>query len=279
MIDTSPTNWLALTKLAPPELRPDLIVRQRLLDRLSRALGTCRFTLVSAPAGSGKTSLLSALARATSQVVFIWISLDENDNDPARFCIAVSTALQSHIPGVSLPDGSTPEQLQHWLTRLINTLLAAGDFRCVLVLDDLHLINDPAIFTLLDQLIERMPQQLRLIAATRHDPPLSLARMRVRRWISELHLHELRFTPGEATAWLNTALRLDLPASQISALVERTEGWAAGISLLASSLEHIDSPAERIAFLEHVHRTDRAIFAFLAEEVLNRQDPLEYPRH
>jgi LuxR family transcriptional regulator, maltose regulon positive regulatory protein len=289
-------DWLVLTKLAPPELRPDLIPRPRLFNTLQQALATCPLTLVSAPAGSGKTTLLAdwlkQIVDCRLQIADLdqpnlqstiynlqsprvaWLSLDENDNDPARFFGGISAALRRcGLPDLPPPDGGAPEQLRLWLTRLINALMAAGGAPCALILDDLHWISDPAIFALLDQLIERIPPQLRLIVATRHDPPLSLARLRVRRQIAELHLGDLRFTADETASWLNIALQLEVPAAQIAPLVERTEGWAAGISLLASSLEHISAPADRVAFLDHVHRTDRTIFEFLAEEVLNRQDP------
>jgi len=292
-------DWLALTKLAPPAPRPDLIARTRLFDALQQALLRCSLTLISAPAGSGKTTLLvdwlseRQKARAENQHENIgadenmpitrsdllsfnvaWVSLDEDDNDPARFFTAISIGLQrSGLSSLSPPNGGAPEHLRLWLTRLINALLASGGPSYVLILDDLHWISDPAIFAALDQLIERIPPQLRLIAATRHDPPLALARLRVRRQLAELHLSDLRFTIDETARWLNIALQLDVPAEQIASLVERTEGWAAGISLLANSLERMRTPADRAVFFEHLHHTDRTIFEFLAEEVLNRQDP------
>jgi LuxR family maltose regulon positive regulatory protein len=291
-------DWLALTKLAPPAPRPDLLARPRLFDALRQALVTCPLTLISAPAGSGKTTLLvdwlDQIANCRLQIAdyenqqgnlqstiynlqssrVAWVSLDEDDDDPARFFAALSVGLQrSGLSNLPHPEGGAPEHLRLWLTRLINALLTDGGPSYVLILDDLHWISDPAIFAALDQLIERIPPQLRLIAATRHDPPLSLARLRVRRQLAELHLSDLRFTADETATWLNTALQLDVPVAQIAPLVERTEGWAAGISLLASSLEQIRTPADRAAFLAHVRRTDRTIFEFLAEEVLNRQDP------
>jgi LuxR family maltose regulon positive regulatory protein len=252
-------EWLALTKLAPPELRPDLIPRPRLFDALRQALATCPLTLVSAPAGSGKTTLLACWlasrtegrglrteAGATSLSPRVaWLSLDASDNDPARFFAAISAALQrSGIPNLPPLDGGAPEQLRLWLTRLINALLAADGAPRVLLLDDLHWISDPAILALLDQLIERLPPKLRLVAATRHDPPLGLARLRVRRQVAELHLSDLRFTTDQAASWLNTALQLDIPTAQIAPLVERTEGWAAGISwVLRPRDRHLRRPA------------------------------------
>jgi LuxR family transcriptional regulator, maltose regulon positive regulatory protein len=121
------------------------------------------------------------------------LSLDEDDNDPARFFLAVSVALQrTELAQLPLPDGSAPEQLRRWSTRLINAVLATDGLATVLILDDLHWVSDPAVFAVLDQLIERLPPRLRLLVATRHDPPLSLARLRVRRQLAELHLDDLR---------------------------------------------------------------------------------------
>jgi LuxR family transcriptional regulator, maltose regulon positive regulatory protein len=268
------SDWLALTKLIPPDARPDRLLRTRLITTLQRALAAFPLILVSAPAGSGKTTLLASLVEETRGLRFAWVSLDEHDNDPARCFGAISVALQRcGLTDLMLLDGGALEQLRAWLNRLVNTLLTSDGEPVVLVLDDLHYVTDSTALALLDQLLERMPARLRLIVATRHDPPLSLPRLRVRRQVAEFHLDELRFTASEAETLLNTALLLDVSAPQLTHLMERTEGWAAGISLLASSLEQISSVADRAAFLDHVQRTDRAIFEFLAEEVLNRQDP------
>jgi LuxR family maltose regulon positive regulatory protein len=250
------------------------LLRPRLITTLQRTLAAFPLILVSAPAGSGKTTLLASLAEQAYGLRFAWVSLDEHDNDPARCFGAISAALQRcGLTDLMAPDGGVLEQMRAWLNRLINAVLASGGEPIVLVLDDLHYVTDSTVLSLLDQLLERLPRQLRLIIATRHDPPLSLPRLRVRRQVAELHLDELRFTALEAEALLNIALQLDVSAAQLAHLMERTEGWAAGISLLASSLEQIGSTTGRSAFIDHVHRTDRAIFEFLAEEVLNRQDP------
>ena len=268
------TDWLAQTKLAPPEPRPDALARPRLLAPLQQAIAARPLTLVSAPAGSGKTTLLAALVASLPEQRFAWLSLDEHDDDPLLFLRGVSAALQrAGHPALAAPEGGAPEQLRAWLRGLVNTLHAAGAAPVVLVLDDLHWVSAPAVFALLDELLDHMPARLRLLFATRHDPPLNLARLRVRRQLAELRLHDLRFTGGEADALLNATLGLGVAPAQLDQLLHRTEGWAAGVSLLASSLEQIATPGERAAFLAHVQRTDRAIFEFLAEEVLNRQNP------
>jgi LuxR family maltose regulon positive regulatory protein len=283
---TDSFDWLALTKLAPPESRPGVLRRPRLLDALARAVGAHGLTLISAPAGSGKTTLLvSWLATlgagggqsesgpyALSPSSVAWLSLDETDDDPVRFALALCAALGRCGVAAPAPEGGAAEQLRLWLTRLINVVVARAT-PLAIVLDDLHWLRDAAIFALIDQLLEHAPSQLRLVVATRYDPPLALPRLRVRRRVAELHLRDLRFSEGEVEGLLNSALGLGVPAEQIAPLAERTEGWAAGISLLASSLERIGASADRAAFLDHLRRTDRALFEFLAEEVLNRQDP------
>ncbi len=273
-------DWFAHTKLAPPALRSDTLHRHQLCAVLQQALATCPLTLLSAPAGAGKTTLivdwLAATRQAAADTTFgvAWLSLDEDDNDPARFFTAVTAALRrgglAHLP---FPEGGAPAQLRRWSTHLINELPLVAGPPVVLILDDLHWVSDPAIFAALDQLIERLPPQLRLLATTRHDPPLSLARLRVRRQVAELHLGDLRFTTDETARWLATERQLELPADQIAALVERTEGWAAGISLFVNSLVQRHTPGDRNALFEELRHTDRTLFAFLAEEVLNRQEP------
>lgn len=268
------SDWLTVTKLIPPEPRPDTLRRPRLLVPLQQAIAARPLTLVSAPAGSGKTTLLAALAAETPGHLFAWMSLDDQDNDPLHFVAGMQAALQrSGLATLPAPEGNTPEHLRGWLRSLINTLHTVDTGPVVLVLDDLHWVSTPAIFTLLDQLLDHMPVRLRLVIATRYDPPLNLARLRVRRQLAELRLADLRFTTTEATELLNDTLGLTIAPAQLDQLVGRTEGWAAGVSLLANSLEQIGSLTERTAFLAYVQRTDRAIFEFLAEEVLNRQDP------
>jgi LuxR family maltose regulon positive regulatory protein len=273
------TDWLAQTKLQAPRLREDVLLRERLLQTLCEALTSHRLTLLAAPAGYGKTTLLASLPSALPDLHIAWLSLDEDDNDPTRFLAAVIAALQPP----NMAGGATARTLLANLTNpgaearrlidvLINDMLEEGTTAC-LVLDDLHLISEPGVYAILDYLLERLPAPMHLAAAARHDPPLSLARLRGRGQLAELRLPDLWFTPGETAMFLNEKLGLDLSDEDLAALQSRTEGWAAGLRLLAGSLHGIKAPADRSAFIHHLAHTDRYIFDFLAEEVLKSQDP------
>ena len=270
-------SWLITTKLWPPPLQEEIIPRQRLLERLRRNMLTSRLTLISAPAGYGKTTLLATLQAAYPELRMAWLTLDEGDNDPTLFLAYLTAALQQLNPdyGASLrplladlPRSGLP--IQRIVGVLINEVVRALPDPFVLVLDDLHLLNEPVIHVALDYLIERMPPQMHLIAATRYDPPLSLARLRARGQLTELRMADLRFTSEETAAFLNERLHLALPAEALKTLQTQTDGWAAGLRLLASSLDRIPL-AERSAFVTHLARTDRYLFDFLATEVFQRQ--------
>jgi LuxR family maltose regulon positive regulatory protein len=173
------------TKLSPPLLRADVIPRERLLESLSAAVRSYRLTLVSAPAGYGKTTLLAALPHACPDLPLGWLSLEEEDNDPASFLAALIAALKRLNPDccsaaqdllVGLDNPAPRARLI--IGALINEVLEDMPEPFVLVLDDLHVITEPAIHAALGYLIERLPQQMRLAVATRRDPPLALARLR-----------------------------------------------------------------------------------------------------
>jgi LuxR family maltose regulon positive regulatory protein len=273
-------DWLAETRLSPPRLRDDLIVRPRLLKALDLAIAAHPLTLLAAPAGYGKTTLLSAIANHKSQIAnrAAWLSLEDADNDPARFLAGLIAALQclASACGVaaqallfSLPNPGA--EARRIIATLINELLAAFPEPFALILDDLHLLIEPAVFVALDYLLERAPPPMRLVIGTRHDPPLALARLRARGQLAELRAADLRFTLEETARFFNERLNLGLTGDDLAALHGRTEGWPAGLRLLASSLEGIRSPADRSAFIRDLAHTDRYIFDFLADEVLNRQ--------
>ncbi|MBI3760447.1 MAG: hypothetical protein HY260_01105 [Chloroflexi bacterium] len=319
-----PPDWLAQTKLHPPRLRDDIIPRPRLLAALRDAVAARPLTILSAPPGYGKTTLLAALALEVSKVPEVpevskvskvskvdnsalltlgtldtshfplgtspaWLSLDEADNDPVHFLTAVIAALQRLDPdcgaaALSLLKTNPGADVRRVVAALINDLLSRLQGAptshqplppdlYVLILDDLHLITERAIYAALDYWLERLPPSMRLVIATRHDPPLALARLRARGELAEIRLADLRFTPEEMTALLNDRLRLGLSPGDLAALQSRTEGWAAGLRLLALSLGHFPSPVHRAAFIGHLSQTDRYVFDFLADEVLNRQPP------
>lgn len=269
--------WLAQTKLRPPLQRADAVPRPRLLQAVAAAVPAHRLTLISAPAGAGKTTLLAALAREASSSALAWLALDEDDNDPAVFIQAVRAALRRVLPEISpasaLPASADPQsELRQQIGVLINEMLAQAR-PVVLVLDDVHVIDSSAIHGALALLIERLPPHMHLVIATRSDPPLNLPRLRARRQLAEFRLPELRFSLDEAEQLLNTTTELHLDASQLRVLHERTDGWAAGITLLASSLDRMSSDGERAAFVDRVSRPEHAVWEYLAEEVLERQDP------
>ena len=273
--DTLPADWLVQTKLHPPRLREDVIPRPCLLATLRDGLTLCRLTLLSAPAGYGKTTLLAA---AIKNLPVAWLTLDEGDNDPTLFLAYLVAALQRLNPAC----GATAQTVLATLTNpaaqarqiigaLINDVLETLPAPFVLILDDVHLITEPAVHVALDYLLERLPPQMHLAVGTRHDPPLALARLRARGQLAELGLADLRFTLDETTRFLNERLQLGLPPDDLAVLHHRTEGWPAGLRLLASSLARIPTPAGRTAFITDLAQTDRYVFDFLAEEVLNRQ--------
>jgi LuxR family maltose regulon positive regulatory protein len=281
LVNTGPGEsqyWLAQTKFSPPVLREDVIPRPRLLDDLRSRLASYPLTLLSAPAGYGKTTLLAALPRSYPELPMAWLSLDEEDNDPTRFLTAVIAALQrldqsfgAAAQSLLASHGHQGTGVRHVVSVLINDLLESLSEPFVLILDDLHRIVEPSIFVALDYLLEHRPSQLHLAVATRVDPPLSLARLRARGELAELRLSELRFSEEEASAFLNDRLNLGLSVADLALLHRHAEGWAVGLRLLASSLDRVTSHEGRKQFIHHLAKTDRNIFEFLAEEVFNAQ--------
>jgi LuxR family maltose regulon positive regulatory protein len=271
-------DWLAATKFSPPLLREDVIPRQRLLGDLRRRLDAHLLTLLSAPAGYGKTTLLAALPVTYPDLPIAWLSLDEEDNDPVRFLTALIVALQHLDPACGVAAQSLlMSQIHRGEVRsvtsvLINDVLETISDPFVLILDDLHRIVEPSIFVVLDYLLEHRPPQLHLAMATRVDPPLALARLRARGELTELRLAELRFSEEEASIFLNHRLDLGLSAADLALLHSRTEGWAVGLRLLASSLGRVPSVQDRKLLIGYLARTDRNVFEFLAEEVFNSQE-------
>jgi LuxR family transcriptional regulator, maltose regulon positive regulatory protein len=271
-------DWLAQTKFNPPALRNDVVERPRLAQSLIQSIQHNIVTLVSAPAGAGKTTLLAGFAASMPELPLAWLSLDEDDNDPRRFLAALVTSVSrlNLNCGVALKAllSATPHintEIRRAVGVLINEIVNTLPQTFVLILDDLQYINDEQTYSILDYLIERMPRQMRLVMATRHDPPLNLARLRVRRQIAELRMADLRFNLEETDGLLKTRLGLDLPVHKVLLLEQRTEGWAAGLSLLTTSLETIEDQDSWESFLNQLAQSDGYLFDFLAEEVLQKQ--------
>jgi LuxR family transcriptional regulator, maltose regulon positive regulatory protein len=261
---------LLATKLYIPRPRPDFLARPRLLERLAEATAR-ELTVVCTPAGFGKTTLLGEWARSSERPV-AWLSLDEGDNDPARFWRYVAATLDQVRVGIgervgALLRGPGPASLEAVVTVVVNQLAGLPD-EVALVLDDYHLIEAAPVHHTLGVLLERGPPQLRLVLASRADPPLPLARLRARGQLAELRERDLRFTADEAAALLKAATGLELPAGSVAALAARTEGWAAGLQLAALSLKGHADPAGFVATFSGSHRY---VLDYLATEVLDRQ--------
>ena len=277
MVDTVgsslPASPLLETKLYVPKWRDGLVPRPRLIDRLDQEIER-KLTLVSAPAGFGKTTLLAEWLAAppASERPAAWVSLDQSDNDPAFFWAIFITALQTVQSGVgesalSLLHSPQPPPIESLLTTLINEINAIQN-GFALILDDYHVIDSPSVHSAVTFLIDHLPSQMHLVIASRADPPLPLARLRVRSELTELRAADLRFTPDEVAAFLKQAMGLDLSAGDVAALEARTEGWVAGLQLAALSMQGREDVA---GFIRTFAGDDRYIVDYLVEEVLQRQ--------
>jgi LuxR family transcriptional regulator, maltose regulon positive regulatory protein len=179
-------RWFPHTKLLPPYISGDLLERPGLLERIHRAATSQRLTLVSAPAGSGKTTAIAALREAYPNLPLAWLMLEQDDNDLLAFLALLLAAIQHVYPGCGanskllIEHGVSASDERAVIGRLINDLLDCGVPSFVLVIDDLHVVTDPAIHQALDYLLEHLPPMLHLVIVTRHDPPLALARLRAR---------------------------------------------------------------------------------------------------
>ena len=265
---------LLATKLHVPSRRPGFVPRPRLVGRLEEGLAR-GLVLVCAPAGSGKTALLADWARHGGRPV-AWLSLDVGDNDPTRFWRYAVAALGQARPGIGelagpvlgLLEASSPDGL---VMALINELAAdPREDEVLLVLDDYHLIDSQPVHGSLLFLLEHVPPGLRIVLASRSDPPLPLARLRAGGQLAELRAAELRFTADEAAALLREAIGADLPGTAVAALTARTEGWAAGLQLAGLSLR---GQADTAAFVAAFSGSHRYVLDYLTGEVLERQNP------
>lgn len=266
---------MLVTKLYVPPPPPHVVPRPRLLERLDAGLAPhCRLTLLSAPAGFGKTTLLGGwIAHHTErrpETRFAWVSLDEGDGDPARFLGYVIAALQGFNADVGadalLLHGGQASSDEPALTVLVNDL-ARTPGEIVLVLDDYHVIEARQVHDIVAFLVDHVPPHLHLVVATRFDPPLPLARLRSRGGLVEVRAADLRFTSEEAGDFLNDAMGLRLSADDIAALEVRTEGWIAGLQLAAVSMRGRDDVS---TFIDAFAGSHRFVLDYLAEEVLQQ---------
>ncbi len=263
---------LLKTKLFPPPPRSNQVKRQALLAKfaLARQRGIA-CTLVSAPAGFGKTTLVVDYARS-SGLPFAWLALDEGDNDLLRFWRYIDTALvtvDSRIGETmrsALYESQSPD-IQQIVTGLVDDILAI-EKELILVLDDYHVITNQAIHEGMAFLINHLPPLFHLVIATRADPPLPLSRLRAQGQLMELRVADLRFTTEEASAFLNNFMNLDLPASDVEALETRTEGWIVGLQLAALSMQEL---VDRRRFIQSFTGSHHYVLEYLMDEVLSRQ--------
>ena len=294
---------LLQTKFFIPPVRPELVPRGRLIERLNAGLrhngitgGDCcenpgfarKLTLISAPAGFGKTTLLSEWARGrgggtgstTAPMSIAWLALDEGDNDPSRFLTYLISAIQKTADDVGRGvldalRSRHPPSTEVLLTALINQISAVPD-DLALILDDYHVISAQPIHQTLEFLLEHLPDNLHIVIATRSDPPFRLARLRGCGQLTELRQTDLRFTPDEAAAFLNQVMDLELPSDDVVALAQRTEGWIAGLQMAAISIHgkrRSDDSHDLSRFVEAFTGGHHFILDYLVEEVLEQQTP------
>ena len=263
------------TKLYRPKWRPGLVSRARLIERMRHG-DEHRLMLVSAPAGFGKTTLLAEwLAQSPDTDASAgWVSLDRSENEPALFWAYVVRALQKVQPGLgeqalAMLQASQQPPTASVLASLINEISTIGrDF--LLILDDYHVIEAPAVHNGVAFLLDHLPPRMRVIIASRSEPTLPLARLRARGQVMELRASDLRFTPAEATVFLNDAMALELSVTDVTILEERTEGWIAGLKLAALSLQN---HADVQKFVHAFSGDNRYIADYLVQEVLRTQSP------
>ncbi|HEX6480689.1 MAG TPA: LuxR C-terminal-related transcriptional regulator [Ktedonobacteraceae bacterium] len=266
-----PGDPLLATRLHQPRPRGHLISRPHLTLRLQQGMERA-LTLVSAPAGFGKTTLLTQWL-AEHETPATWLTLEVEDNEPVRFFSYLLAALQILSPQLgklarALLEASPSILLERVLTLLINDILGSVPGNFALVLDDYHVIENDAIHRGMGFLLEHLPPQMHLILATRVDPPLPLTRLRARGQLIEVRTADLRFDSGQAYAFLHTVMGLDLPDEAVATLERRVEGWIAGLQLAALSLQ---GRSDVSAFLNAFTGSHRFVFDYLTEEVFVRQ--------
>lgn len=263
---------LLQTKLHIPPQRPNLVPRPNLFDLLEQGMQlNQRLTLVAAPAGFGKTTLVADWLRQAGHPV-AWLTLDERENDPARFLAYLIAALNRVDRGIgntveTLSRSPQPPETESLLTLLINDISA---FRkhFTLTIDDYQAINNPAVHNLLAFLLENQPPLMHLVILSREDPPLPIARWRARGQVNDIRQQDLRFTGVEANYFLNGIMALDLEEGEVTSLQQRTEGWIAGLQLAALSMRGQEDPR---GFVRSFTGSSRYILDYLFEEVFKRQ--------
>ncbi|MGB7340437.1 MAG: hypothetical protein WBC91_16180, partial [Phototrophicaceae bacterium] len=264
------SSQMLTTKLYIPTTRSEMVSRPHLIERLNQGLQS-RLTLVCAPAGFGKTNIISEWLSQCDRLS-AWLSLDEQDNDPTRFLTYVIASIQTIAPDLGNDLLKTlkspqPPAIDTLLIPLINALATIPE-KFILVLDDYHVLDLPEIDTALAFLLDNLPPQMQIVITTREDPQLPLARLRGRRQLTELRASDLRFTDDEAYQFLNTSMGLALSQDYVAILEERTEGWIVGLQLAAISMQN---QADKLTFIENFSGKHQYVLEYLVEEVLQQQ--------
>ncbi len=270
---------LRASKLHPPSLPAQWVERPSLTQRLHEGLALKRtITLVSAPAGFGKTTCICAWLNDQDGWPIAWLSLDPADDDPGRFFTYFIAALQTVDPNLAqeiegvLNAGQLPPA-EVLSTTLINEIWLRED-QLLLILDDFHLIQDIFILQVLEQMISNLPSKMHLVLITREDPPLPLARLRANNRLTEIRVQDLRFTTHDIAAFLNKEWGLSLRQADIAMLADKTEGWAAGLQLAAIALCSLPASgggSDPAHFITNLSGSHRFILSYLTEQVLDRQ--------
>jgi len=262
------------TKFHTPFWHSDGVIRPRLLDQLNAGLREQRkLTLVAAPAGYGKTSLITSWLDSLSKSTrYIWLALEKSDNEPTRF-LSYWAAAWRRISDFELEnilellDSPQLPPYQGILDEVINALARLAE-PTILVLDDYHIITNPLIHEMLEYFLERQPHQTHLVITTRSDPPLPLARLRARGQMTEIRARDLRFSENEARQFFKQSMQLDLEEDVANAFEARTEGWVVGLQLAALALKNLPDPQD---FVESFRGSHRYVLDYLAEEVVHQQ--------
>jgi LuxR family maltose regulon positive regulatory protein len=264
------TGIILATKLYIPQPRQNIVDRSRLIRKIENGI-TGKLTLISAPAGFGKTTITSQWISQSNKTT-VWLSLDEGDNDPKRFLDYLIAALQgldqSLGHGVQhLFQSPQPPPIEAALSSLINDITSVQN-EFVLVLDDFHVIKTEEILGMLEYLLDHMPPTMHIVVTTREDPDISLPRLRVRGQVTELRPKDLRFTANEAANFFNEVMGLALSEEDVITLEKRTEGWTAGLQLAALSMQEKNDTS---GFIKAFAGDDRYVIDYLVEEVLRGQ--------
>ena len=266
---------LLKTKITIPPLPQDFVQRPRLVERIDQGVKG-PLTLLSAPAGFGKTNLLvewaAQNALAQSSPAIAWLTLNREDNDLVRFFRYLTSAIQEVNPKLGnetldFIHTAKGSGLEMGLTLLVNEISSIPD-DLVLVIDDFHVVEDASIYQGLTFFLQHVPQNMHLVVASRREPVLDLAYLRAKGWVTELGADELRFTGEEISQFFSQTVGLQLPPEMVLALEQRTEGWIAALKLAAISLRNQPDP---LTLLAGFHGDAHYLVDFLTEEVLHRQ--------